>query len=66
MDRLPEGIRVADPSVWMPRAATVGAVAWHDYQAGRRDDLWRLAPQYYRKSAAEEKWEQRRSRPDPH
>jgi tRNA threonylcarbamoyladenosine biosynthesis protein TsaB len=62
---LPEGVRAADESVWMPRAATVGLIAWRDYQAGRRDDLWKLAPKYYRPSAAEEKWEQRRLRSDP-
>lgn len=61
LDLLPEGIRVSDESVWVPQAATVGRLAWHDYQAGRRDDLWKLTPQYFRKSAAEEKWEQRQS-----
>jgi hypothetical protein len=36
-------------------AATVGHLAWRAYQAGRRDDVWKLAPKYYRTSAAEEK-----------
>jgi hypothetical protein len=36
-------------------AAAVGQVAWRAYQTGRRDDVWKLAPQYFRPSAAEEK-----------
>jgi tRNA threonylcarbamoyladenosine biosynthesis protein TsaB len=59
VDRLPKTVRAADESVWVPRAATVALLAWRDYRAGRRDDLWKLAPNYYRKSAAEEKWEKR-------
>ena len=42
-------------SQWRPRADTVGRVGWRHYRAGRRDDVWSLAPQYYRQSAAEEK-----------
>jgi hypothetical protein len=30
-------------------------LAWRQYQAGRRDDVWKLAPNYLRLSAAEEK-----------
>ena len=33
------------------RASSAGS----EYQAGRRDDLWKLLPQYYRLSAAERK-----------
>jgi len=40
---------------WQPQAVTVGRLAWRDYQAGRRDDLWKLAPVYLRPSYAEEK-----------
>jgi hypothetical protein len=36
-------------------AEAVGRVAWIAYQAGIRDDVWKLAPQYYRPSYAEEK-----------
>jgi tRNA threonylcarbamoyladenosine biosynthesis protein TsaB len=53
--RLPAGIEVVDASRWQPLASAVGTLAWRDYHAGRRDDLWRLLPQYYRLSAAEEK-----------
>ncbi len=54
-DRLPAHTEVIDSSLWQPRAATVGQLAWRDHQAGRRDDLWTLAPHYIRPSAAEEK-----------
>jgi tRNA threonylcarbamoyladenosine biosynthesis protein TsaB len=56
LERLPAGVTPADASLWEPRAATVGILAWREYQAGRRDDLWKLVPNYHRKSAAEEKW----------
>lgn len=38
-----------------PQASVAARLAWRDYQAGRRDDLWTLLPQYHRPSAAEEK-----------
>ena len=38
-----------------PQARVAAQLAWRDYQAGRRDDLWTLLPQYHRPSAAEEK-----------
>jgi tRNA threonylcarbamoyladenosine biosynthesis protein TsaB len=38
-----------------PQASFAARLAWRDYQAGRRDDLWKLLPQYHRLSAAEEK-----------
>jgi hypothetical protein len=53
--QLPPGVVVADASQRDPQAATVGRVAYSQYQAGRRDDLWKLAPVYLRPSAAEEK-----------
>ncbi len=52
---LPTGIDVVDESQWPPMAAAVGQLGWRDYCAGRRDDLWKLVPLYYRPSAAEEK-----------
>jgi tRNA threonylcarbamoyladenosine biosynthesis protein TsaB len=57
--RLPAGIVVVARECWTPRAATVGHLGWRQHQSGRRDDLWRLVPQYFRRSAAEEKWEKR-------
>jgi tRNA threonylcarbamoyladenosine biosynthesis protein TsaB len=53
--RLPASVPVVGREHWQPRATTVGQLAWQFYQAGRRDDLWRLVPQYFRRSAAEEK-----------
>ncbi len=53
--QLPAGVTAADRKVWMPKAATVGQLAWTQYQAGRRDDLFAILPHYYRRSAAEEK-----------
>lgn len=53
------GVRLAPRECWDPRAATVGRLAFAAHQAGRRDDLWRLSPLYFRKSAAEEKWDAR-------
>jgi tRNA threonylcarbamoyladenosine biosynthesis protein TsaB len=54
-DRLPPD-RIAPVELWNPRAVTVGQLACSAYQAGARDDFWKLAPLYYRPSAAEEKW----------
>ena len=48
---------LADPQLCRPTAANVGRVAARHYAAGQRDDLWTLAPRYFRRSAAEEKWE---------
>jgi tRNA threonylcarbamoyladenosine biosynthesis protein TsaB len=53
--QLPAGVIAMPEDVWQPMAATVAQVGWLTYQAGRRDDVWKLAPQYYRASAAEEK-----------
>jgi len=53
--RLPDGVHVVSESLRQPMAHAVGHVAWDAYRAGRRDDFWKLAPQYYRASAAEEK-----------
>jgi tRNA threonylcarbamoyladenosine biosynthesis protein TsaB len=52
---LPDDVHIVDESRWQPMATAVGQLGWRDYTAGRRDDLWTLAPQYYRQSAAEEK-----------
>lgn len=52
---LPDTVQAVPQNAWQPMATTVGQLAWHDYLAGRRDDLWQLVPLYYRQSAAEEK-----------
>lgn len=54
-DRLPAGLRPVPAECWTPRASGVGLVALQELAAGRRDDLWTLAPRYFRRSAAEEK-----------
>ncbi len=54
-DRLDEGVHVADEAVWEPQAETVGRLAKRLHDEGGRDDFWKLSPQYFRQSAAEEK-----------
>lgn len=54
---LPAAVQMVAADQWEPRAATVAKIALWRYQAGQRDDFWQLSPRYYRKSAAEEKWE---------
>lgn len=53
--RLPSGVTTVDRDLWNPSARGVGLTAWRRYQAGVRDDVWSLVPQYFRPSAAEEK-----------
>lgn len=53
--RLPANVECAPDDLWQPMAAAVGTVAWSAFQQGQRDDLWKLVPNYYRQSAAEEK-----------
>ena len=56
VDPLPPGITLLDQAFWRPMAGNVARLAYRDYLAGRRDDLWALLPHYSRPSAAEEKW----------
>ena len=58
-DHVPSHAIVLPDELWSPSAAQVGRLAVRDWTAGRRDDLWSLLPIYSRRSAAEEKWEQR-------
>jgi tRNA threonylcarbamoyladenosine biosynthesis protein TsaB len=53
--RLPAHVVALPVELWQPTAAAVGQVAWRAYQAGQRDDVWKLLPNYFRPSAAEEK-----------
>ena len=53
--QLPVGTVAAPREWWEPRAGVVGKIAWREYEAGRREDLWKLAPVYLRPSYAEEK-----------
>jgi tRNA threonylcarbamoyladenosine biosynthesis protein TsaB len=52
---LPVGVKRVAEQDWSPRAETVARLAARLFGEGVRDDLWRLVPQYYRRSAAEEK-----------
>lgn len=54
-EKLPSGVFVVDERFWQPTAGAAGRIAWDAYQAGQRDDPWKLVPHYYRLSAAEEK-----------
>jgi len=53
--RLPAEVVPVAEEFWQPTAAAVGRVGWAAYQAGRRDDVWKLVPLYGRPSYAEEK-----------
>jgi hypothetical protein len=57
--QLPAGSNVVDRQHWQPRAESVGRLAFEHCQSGRRDDVYQLVPQYFRRSAAEEKSEAR-------
>jgi tRNA threonylcarbamoyladenosine biosynthesis protein TsaB len=59
--RVPPDVTIVSSDRWLPRAATVGQLGWRLYQSGQRDNLWRLTPEYFRRSAAEEKLAARRS-----
>jgi tRNA threonylcarbamoyladenosine biosynthesis protein TsaB len=58
-DRLPTGVIVVDSVLWMPTAAVVGQIGFEQHAAGRRDDVFQLVPQYFRRTAAEEQWDRR-------
>jgi tRNA threonylcarbamoyladenosine biosynthesis protein TsaB len=59
VDRLTPGIEALQEPLWHPRASIVGQLAIRYHAQGRRNDLWKLVPRYYRRSAAEEKWDAR-------
>lgn len=53
--KLSADVRVVDPRQWRPMAGSVGVVGWRSVLRGKTEDMWKLAPRYYRLSAAEEK-----------
>jgi tRNA threonylcarbamoyladenosine biosynthesis protein TsaB len=53
--QLPPAVATVPEQFWEPMAETVGRVAWRALEAGHRDDIWKLVPNYYRPSAAEER-----------
>ncbi len=54
-DRLPSGVTIIEPALWAPIASVVGRLGWQHYEAGQRADVFALVPQYFRRTAAEEK-----------
>ncbi len=54
-DRLPSGVIALEPALWSPTASVVGQLGWQSYEAGQRADVFALVPQYFRRTAAEEK-----------
>lgn len=52
---LPGGVQLVDVPLRLPQAQTVGRLALARHATGVRDNLWELAPKYFRPSAAEER-----------
>jgi tRNA threonylcarbamoyladenosine biosynthesis protein TsaB len=55
VSKLPPDVVALPEELWQPMAFAAGQVGWKRYQSGQRDDAWKLSPNYYRPSAAEEK-----------
>jgi tRNA threonylcarbamoyladenosine biosynthesis protein TsaB len=60
-DGVPACVQQIAEDRWQPQASTIGKLAWRKFQAGERQDLWGLSPNYMRASAAEEKLAANRS-----
>ena len=58
-DEVPQNVTIADSSLWYPQADAVAKLCWKKFQAGETVDPFQLVPIYIRKSAAEEKWEEK-------
>jgi tRNA threonylcarbamoyladenosine biosynthesis protein TsaB len=56
---LPEGFALFDAALNYPSGQWLIELARETWAGGRRDDLWRLEPQYLRQSSAEEQWNAR-------
>jgi tRNA threonylcarbamoyladenosine biosynthesis protein TsaB len=54
-DRLPAGRQAVEKKLWTPQAGVVGRLGYDLLLAGQTTDPVQLVPNYYRKSAAEEK-----------
>ncbi|MGY8767174.1 MAG: tRNA (adenosine(37)-N6)-threonylcarbamoyltransferase complex dimerization subunit type 1 TsaB [Pirellulales bacterium] len=57
IEKIPKGVELLSEEVRQPNAIALGELAYADDQTGRREDVLKLLPKYYRKSAAEEKLE---------
>jgi tRNA threonylcarbamoyladenosine biosynthesis protein TsaB len=60
---VPAELSVSDARPDRSRGLALLELARQLHAAGRRDDLWTLEPNYLRRSAAEETWDARRTRP---
>lgn len=58
-DQLPAEVQPVQESLWLPAARTVGVLGYRRFLAGHVDDPWQFVPRYYRRSAAEDKWDSR-------
>ncbi|QGJ71382.1 tRNA (Adenosine(37)-N6)-threonylcarbamoyltransferase complex dimerization subunit type 1 TsaB [Planctomycetales bacterium 10988] len=58
----PSRSRWLDRASRQPQASFVGELAEHRLAVSEIDDVWQLVPQYYRPSAAEEKWAEKQKR----
>lgn len=56
-EKIPPNVQIMDEAYWSPTAEAVGRIALTQYHAGKTTEFWKLQPNYYRKSAAEEKLE---------
>jgi tRNA threonylcarbamoyladenosine biosynthesis protein TsaB len=54
-DRLPADVEAVEKKLWQPQAGVVGRLGYDLLLAGQVTDPVQLVPNYYRKSAAEEK-----------
>lgn len=54
-DRVSPSVRIAPEEVWVPQAGQLALLAARKHRQGHGTDAFQLVPQYYRKSAAEEK-----------
>ncbi len=61
LDEAPTNVVISPEATWSPTAQTLAQLGLAGYQACGGHNLWELVPQYYRKSAAEEKLEATRS-----
>lgn len=65
-ERIPTHVEVVDRELWAPQAASVGRLSAWRFEQGERENVWQLVPRYFRRSAAEEKWEAAQRQPrDP-
>ena len=57
LGELPSGVMVVDRALWSPTAAIVGQLGGQLVLAGHGVSPFELVPQYFRRTAAEEKWD---------